>query len=261
MINRSYPTDGDSPKDDKITQWQQFTRYLSHLNLDAPANTSYKLLYLGRHGEGTHNVAEAFYGTPAWDAHWSKLNGNGTASWSDAHLTALGEEQAREVHVFMGEQFGWAKMPEPRVWWVSPLWRCLQTAQLTWEGLKLEGEGFKPVIKEMVRETMGEHTGDRRSTLAAIRGGFAEWEVEEGFSEEDVLWEAEHRETHAEHDVRSRELLRDLFDSREDDGAEVVSFTAHSGTIASLLRVVGHGEFRLPTGGLIPVLVKATRLR
>ena len=27
----------------------------------------YKLLYMGRHGEGYHNVAEAFYGTPAWD--------------------------------------------------------------------------------------------------------------------------------------------------------------------------------------------------
>jgi hypothetical protein len=22
---------------------------------------------MGRHGEGYHNVAEAFYGTPAWD--------------------------------------------------------------------------------------------------------------------------------------------------------------------------------------------------
>jgi hypothetical protein len=31
----------------------------------------YKVLYMGRHGEGYHNVAEAFYGTPAWDVRLS----------------------------------------------------------------------------------------------------------------------------------------------------------------------------------------------
>jgi hypothetical protein len=28
---------------------------------------SYKVLFLGRHGQGWHNVAEAKYGTKAWD--------------------------------------------------------------------------------------------------------------------------------------------------------------------------------------------------
>lgn len=37
------------------------------LNKEAPTGTSYKVLFLGRHGDGDHNVAEAFYGTAAWD--------------------------------------------------------------------------------------------------------------------------------------------------------------------------------------------------
>jgi hypothetical protein len=27
----------------------------------------YKVLFMGRHGEGWHNAAESFYGTPAWN--------------------------------------------------------------------------------------------------------------------------------------------------------------------------------------------------
>ncbi|KAK5131694.1 hypothetical protein LTR08_000748 [Meristemomyces frigidus] len=264
LLTRSYPADTDSANtraSEAPTQWQRFTHRLARLNTPVPASPAiaYKLLYLARHGEGTHNVAEAFYGTPAWDAHWSKLPGNGTASWADAPLTAVGEEQAREVHAFLGEQFAWAGMPVPAVWWVSPLWRCLQTARLTWEGLNLAG--FAPVVKELVRETLGEHTCDRRSTRTGIREGFPVWAIEDGFSEEDEFWRVDHRETHAEHDVRSRAILEELFAGLGGEGEQVVSFTAHSGTIASVLRVVGHREFRLPTGGVIPVLVKATRAR
>ncbi|KAF4207762.1 hypothetical protein CNMCM5878_005870 [Aspergillus fumigatiaffinis] len=38
-----------------------------------------------------------------------------------------------------------------------------------------------------------------------------------------------------------------------------VSVTAHSGEIASLLRVLGHRAFSLKTGAVIPVLVKAKK--
>lgn len=40
-------------------------------------STHYKLFFLGRHGEGWHNAAETFYGTPAWNvskAGRSRLN-------------------------------------------------------------------------------------------------------------------------------------------------------------------------------------------
>lgn len=141
---------------------------------------------------------------------------------------------------------------------MSPLMRCLRTAELTFAGLPgLGGRGFRPVVKEALREVMGVHTCDRRSSRTVIREAFPQWEIEEGFSEVDELWRAEHRETFAEHDLRTQGLLDDVF-ARE--RGVVVSLTAHSGMIASLLRVMGHREFRLPTGGLMPVLVKATKV-
>ena len=50
-----------------------------------------------------------------------------------------------------------------------------------------------------------------------------------------------------------RKLLDDIF---ANDDSTYMSFTTHSGSIASLLRVIGHREFRLPTGAVIPVLIK-----
>ena len=140
---------------------------------------------------------------------------------------------------------------------MSPLYRCLQTANLTFSQLKLpEDRPFKPVMKEMLREVMGEHTCDRRSTRSIIHEAFPDWTIEPGFSEKDELWRADHRETFAEHDKRTVSLLDDIF---AHDASTFVSLTSHSGAIASLLRVTKHRGFRLPTGALIPLLVKATR--
>lgn len=212
-----------------------------------------ELLYLGRHGEGYHNVAEAQYGTAEWDAYWSKLDGDGTLYWFDAHLTDTGKSQARAAGAFMREQILSAHMPAPQNYYVSPLYRCLQTANLTWSDLKLpsDAQPFDPLIKELMREVLGEHTCDKRSSKSVIARAFVGWRFEKGFSEEDKLWEAEHRETHEEHDVRTTEMLRELF---ERDAGTYLSLTSHSGAIASLLRVVGHQEFRLGTGESLPSL-------
>ena len=148
-------------------------------------------------------------------------------------------------------------MPVPDAWVASPLMRCLKTCELEWAALGLEG--FKPTIKEMAREVMGEHTCDKRSSKTKIHAAQPEWLIEEGFTEEDELWEADHRETHEEHDVRTLRLLDQVFADEGKDAA-VVSLTSHSGAIASLMRVIGHREFRLATGGMVPVLIKATKL-
>ncbi|KJY01752.1 phosphoglycerate mutase family protein [Zymoseptoria brevis] len=251
LIPRSYSTDTD-PSD---PPWQRFATYIHHLASAAPSDVSYKLLYLGRHGEGSHNVAEAKYGTEKWDDYWSKLEGDGELFWADAHLTAVGEEQARTANRFVKRQLEkGVGMPLPEAWVVSPMWRCLQTAQLTWEGV----HGFKPLVKELVREVLGVHTCDRRGRRSEFEKVFNKgWEVEEGLTEEDELWQADHRETNEEIDERIGEWLDGLF-AREK--GVVVSVTSHSGAIASHLRVLGHREFKLLTGGMIPVLVKATRV-
>ncbi|KAL3424490.1 phosphoglycerate mutase family protein [Phlyctema vagabunda] len=255
LINRSYDTDSVFDDSAQKTQWQRFERYVSHLNEETSKDVHYKVLYLGRHGEGYHNVAEAFYGTKAWDCYWSLQNGNETSTWADAHLTSLGIAQARTNQAFWNQQIQRQKMQTPESYYTSPLTRCLQTANETFSGLPLSRDSpFTPTIKELFREVIGVHTCDRRSTRSYIAALFPDWRFEDGFQEDDQLWSPELRETGPAHDVRSRQVLDDVFTT---DAKALISVTAHSGAIASLLRVLGHRVYKLGTGQIIPVFVKA----
>jgi broad specificity phosphatase PhoE len=172
-------------------------------------------------------------------------------------LTSKGKQQALSNNAFFNRQFELHKMPPPEKYYTSPLYRCLQTANLTYSSLDVPSDRpFKPLVKEFMREVMGEHTCDKRSTRSVIQKTVPEWDIEPGFTEEDELWQADHRETNDEHDARTQELLDDVF---TDDGRTFISFTSHSGAIASLLRVIGHRQLRVPTGGFMPTLVKATK--
>ena len=110
----------------------------------------YKVVFAGRHGQGDHNVAEATYGTAAWDCYWSLLEGNGTVVWADAHLTPLGESQALVANSFWKISLESAGIPAPQTYYTSPLARCLQTAKLTFDNLPLpKQQPFIPTIKEV----------------------------------------------------------------------------------------------------------------
>jgi hypothetical protein len=67
LINQTYPGSGAG----NVTQWQRFTQVVDSLNADSDLNTVYKVLFMGRHGEGFHNAAESYYGTPAWNVSQS----------------------------------------------------------------------------------------------------------------------------------------------------------------------------------------------
>ena len=49
------------------TGWQLVAGDLRNSNQASGSHITYKLLYIGRHGEGNHNVAQEIYGIPAWD--------------------------------------------------------------------------------------------------------------------------------------------------------------------------------------------------
>lgn len=71
LINRTYPADKQTRKNQSLTQWERFYDLLSQLNEKASKHIEYKVLFLGRHGEGWHNAAETYYGTPAWNVRIS----------------------------------------------------------------------------------------------------------------------------------------------------------------------------------------------
>ena len=233
LINRTYPADS-SLKHQGLTQWQRFKHQVHVLNQEASRDVQYKLLYMGRHGDGYHNDAQAFYGTPAWNCVYSELNGNATVTWSDAHLSPLGVTQALAVNTFWAFEIANQAVPTPQSFYTSPLTRCLQTANYTFNGLDLPSKyPFIPTVKEYFRESISGHTCDRRGSKTYIHDLFPSYKIEPGFTENDELWEALHGETNIDQDIRSKKALDQVFST---DDSTYISITSHSGEIGSILR-------------------------
>ncbi|RSH93007.1 hypothetical protein EHS25_008455 [Saitozyma podzolica] len=72
--------------DKSPNRWVTFSRHVDSLNEQSDRHTSYKVLFLARHGEGYHNVAERLYGTSAWNCHWSKRHSDGDMTWASLSL-------------------------------------------------------------------------------------------------------------------------------------------------------------------------------
>ncbi|SOV04809.1 related to PMU1 - putative phosphomutase [Ustilago sp. UG-2017a] len=272
------------------TTWADLTRTLSQLNLDGALHdgSSYKLLFAGRHGQGYHNVAESQYGTPAWDATWSKIFTDGNITWGpDARLTPLGIQQAQAVHD------AWVSLlkqqdppPLPTKLYSSPLSRAISTMEISYDNIILNnpnntvskpaGPGgidglFKdilgkiggprkisPEVKELFREEYGEHTCDQRRTRSEIRKDYPNVHFEPGFTEQDTLWTTD-REQVSHLDARIQQALTQVWNEAPTE--QVISLTSHSGVMQSLFRVVGHYVIKPRTGTLIPLIVKATPLK
>ncbi|EPS32240.1 hypothetical protein PDE_07200 [Penicillium oxalicum 114-2] len=238
LIDRTYPADHEKKNhynDKTLTQWERFYHQVEKLNRDSDNDVEYKVLFLGRHGEGYHNAAESYYGTPAWNA-----------------LTA---------HDFWQKLIEEQKIHTPDDYYVSPLTRALQTANYTFAGLDFPRDSaqFKPVVKELFREGISIHTCDHRRSKSYIHKLFPKWHIEKHFTDEDELWNGVTSETSAAQDARSAQALGEVFFSSSSKKHFFVSVTSHSGEISSILRVVGHRSFRLSTGAVIPVLVKAEK--
>ncbi|KAL9079391.1 MAG: hypothetical protein Q9157_001737 [Trypethelium eluteriae] len=259
LINRTYPSDPCGYGSTNLTQWQRFARQVYTLNLESPANIDYKVLFMGRHGEGYHNAAQTFYGTPAWNCYWAEVDGNGTAIWADAHLDPAGIAQAETANAFWAHELAVQRIPAPQTYYTSPLYRCLQTANITFSGLDLPAsQPFLPLIKHGLREGISIHTCDRRSNRSVIHAAVPSWPFEPGFPEYDQLWNGVTAETSSAQAVRSKKVLDDIFGA---DPSTWISITSHSGEIGSILSVLGHQPFSLNTGAVIPVLVRAETVK
>ncbi|KAI6148051.1 histidine phosphatase superfamily [Pisolithus tinctorius] len=233
--------------------WCKFIASIQQLNIEAPSHVQYKVFFLGRHGEGYHNVAEEKYGKKAWDDYWSKLNGDGDLTWGpDPDLTSRGEGQADQANEAWKTEVLHG-LPFPEKLYCSPLTRTIRTSQRTFKDINADGR--KTTIVENIREIIGVHTCDKRRTRTYINQTFPEYSIEDGFAEEDELWRPDIRETEADVDVRVKAALDMIF---ENDKEQFISITTHGGFFGSFLRVTNHQLVYLPTGGVMPTVVKAT---
>lgn len=83
--------------------------------------------------------------------YWSLLDGDEYGTWLDAHLTEVGIAQAQTAHDTWARQLELG-IPPPQSYYVSPLHRCCQTAQVTFEGLDMPlTNPFQPLVKEVRR--------------------------------------------------------------------------------------------------------------
>ncbi|KAG5979724.1 hypothetical protein E4U55_004832 [Claviceps digitariae] len=257
LIDRKYPTDATFDPHGTKSQWERFGEWVRHLNenCEKSPDVEYKVLFFGRHGQGYHNVAESFYGTPAWNCYWAEREGNGTISWADALLTPAGFKEAEKANAFYKTLYEQQKMPHFESYYTSPLRRCLQTANSTFASLEMPAQHpFVPVIKELFREDISIHTCDRRSLKSELQKFMPGWKFEAGFTEKDHLWRAHKGETPEHQLARSKKVLDHVFTY---DDSNWISVTSHSGEIGALLKALNHRPFSLSTGQIIPVLVKA----
>lgn len=234
-------------------RWEVFRQKIDQLNTSSSAGTQYKVFFVGRHGEGFHNVAETKYGTEKWNNYWSKENGDGELIWGpDPELTALGKDQAKAAHDAWKQERKF-DIPLPGKLYCSPLTRAIHTNKITFDSIIPESQ--RTMIIENLRETHGVHTCDKRRTRTYIEQTFPDFDIEKELIEEDKLWDPEVRETHAEIDVRMRRVLDIIFDK---DQEQFISFTAHGGIVSAVLRVTNHKQYILPTGGVLPMVVKSS---
>jgi len=112
------------------------------------------------------------------------------------------------------------------------------------------------VISENCREVYGGPTWDKRRPKSWIAEQFPLYTFNKGFTEEDERWTPDVRETTEQRSARAQSVLNDIWDQYPAD--TYVSITTHIGFIAALLTMVGRGRYSLPTGGVIPIVIRRT---
>lgn len=279
LLDRPYETDNitrsDKSQENFRKPWERFRVYVEHLNGQYPGSTIYKVLYITRHGLGYHNVFESRVGRDAWNVshfclfiapiinnhgqdHWSHLDGDGQVIWADSQLNEDGVEQAKALGRFWSDAVANEKVPIPGTIYTSPLTRCLETTRLVFaKAVEEQVIQFRPIVKELLRERLTNHTCDRRSSRGWIKEHFPNYDLEPGFSEEDRLWTGGRWESAEEHMARKHRVLEDIFATDEN---AFVALTVHSYAISAILGVIRLAEFRVQEGNSIAFLVKAERI-
>jgi len=103
-------------------------------------------------------------------------------------------------------------IPLPERLFSSPLSRATHTLQVTFLDILTD---VPPLIVENLRETTGLHTCDKRSEKSKIHQAFPSFSFEDGFSEEDELWEKDVRESEGSRDKRVKLALDQIFGTND----------------------------------------------
>lgn len=250
----------------RLKDWDEIISELDVLNKNCEDNVSYKLVFFARHGEGFHNVGVKKYGIQQWRSYWNKMTTDGDIVWApDPKLSELGEKQALENNIVWKKEVELGA-PIPSKFYVSPLQRSMRTHYLTWHDIVPKGTRF--LVKELLRETIGANLCHKRSPKSYIDNVFAPIGFDTAeITETDDLF-TDKKESFWEQTIRMNKFLQYLFD-QDCIGGKIernivkrntfISTTSHAGSIRAFITVLGHRNFTIPTGGMIPIVIKAKR--
>ncbi|KAF3009081.1 hypothetical protein E8E14_008342 [Neopestalotiopsis sp. 37M] len=265
LLHQTYAS--DSSDHAQNSQWKKFARYLALLNKSCPDDTSYKLIYLIRHGSSVHNEVMKVVGDdwrrtgPKWAfQEGGDIPGMGKVTWVDAKLVKAGVAHAEALSKFLLQATKHEDMPLPGTIYTSPLARGLETTKLTYKDVMgAHQQPFQPVIKEFLRERLTGHTCDKRSSRTWIAENYPDYIIEDGFEESDRLWEEKRNPAEEPSEVTAREqrLLEDIF---ANDSSQVISLTTHSYSISGIQEAIGSKSYRVGEGVMVPLLVQAVKL-
>jgi broad specificity phosphatase PhoE len=188
---------------------------------------------------------------------------DGSIAWADSELTPKGVNQALATGDLWKNALS-DDVPAPERYFASPLRRCIATAHATFSSISLpDSRPFSLEIRELVRECIGVHTCDRRSSHNTIEKLIAEkypdmrFSFEDGFSETDPYWNPDWRESHGQQVWRMKILLDALWEEEE----TWLSLTSHSGSIVCLQEAVGlPAGNSIETGTVLVLFVKGVRV-
>lgn len=265
LLGQKY--ESDSPDNGDSSQWERFVGYLTHLNETSSDDTWYKLIYLVRHGTGVHNEVMKAVGDdwrrtgPKWAfQEGGDVPGVGMATWVDAKLVEAGVKHAQALSQFLLDATKNDNMPLPGTIYTSPLARCLETTKLAYlDVMNAHKQPFEPLVKELLREKLTGHTCDKRSSKFWIAESYPDYVIEDGFEEDDRLWE-ENRdpaEETGEVTARIQRLFEEIFAK---DSSRVIALTTHSYSISGIQETVGTEPYRVGEGVMVPLLVKAVKV-
>ncbi|KAG7395707.1 hypothetical protein PHYBOEH_003312 [Phytophthora boehmeriae] len=204
-----------------------------------------KLLLFLRHGQGIHNVAEAQYGTEAWEKHYRKLG-----KYTDARLTALGIQQVTNASNRIDTEMKSGLKVEQVV--VSPLERTLHTLMIAYR----HHDEIPKHSMEWPRETIGICTCDLRGTISSKAVQYPSIDFDDFWSDADPWWTPTERESELHIDDRARIFLNRVFYGYDSTYVGVVT---HGGLTNAVMRVIGHRTYSVSTAEMIPFLVEDNR--
>ena len=202
------------------------------------------LIHFVRHGEGEHNLAQRKWReNPSWDgvSEPYTLETDPTFVYLDPSLTSAGREQALTLRTDIRKR---NMSPDetspirPQVLFLSPLRRATQTGLAAFEDLLLSSGGpIREILaNELLHETSGKHTCDKRRSRTDLSKEFPRVSYELVKSEEDPFWgDGRTREPWTGVAERAARFLAWLVRHRSE---REVAVAAHSGFLAAMFVAV-----------------------